>query len=65
MLVVELEKRLLKNLHRRLESCSSARRKEILDEMSSNENIFSYPLDVTNQDQMKILLKKLLKILMD
>ncbi len=30
----------------------SARRKEILDKMSNNENIFSYPLDVTNQDQI-------------
>ena len=27
---------------------ASARRKEILDKMSENENIFSYPLDVTN-----------------
>ena len=26
----------------------SARRKEILDEMANNENISSYPLDVTN-----------------
>ena len=32
---------------------ASARRKEILDEMSKHENIFSYPLDVTNQDQIK------------
>ena len=31
----------------------SARRKEILDEMAKNENISSYPLDVTNQDQIK------------
>ena len=31
----------------------SARRKEILDEMSKHENIFSYPLDVTNQNQIK------------
>ena len=30
----------------------SARRKIILEEMASNENIFSYPLDVTNQDQI-------------
>jgi|TARA_B110000211_G_scaffold192904_1_gene220388 short-subunit dehydrogenase len=30
----------------------SARRKGILDEMASNENISSYPLDVTNQDQI-------------
>tara|TARA_X000001036_G_C20565286_1_gene760255 strand:+ start:265 stop:1017 length:753 start_codon:yes stop_codon:yes gene_type:complete len=31
----------------------SARRKEILDKMSNHENIFSYPLDVTMQDQIK------------
>ena len=30
----------------------SARRNEILDEMAKNENIFSYPLDVTQQDQV-------------
>ena len=30
----------------------SARRKGILDEMASNDNISSYPLDVTNQDQI-------------
>ena len=30
----------------------SARRKEILDEMASNTNISSYPLDVTNEDQI-------------
>ena len=30
----------------------SARRKEILEKMASNENIFSYPLDVTNQNQI-------------
>ena len=26
----------------------SARRKELLDELSQNENIFSFPLDVTD-----------------
>ena len=30
----------------------SARRKEILEEMANNKNIFSYPLDVTNLDQI-------------
>ena len=40
---------------------ASARRKEILDEMSSNENIFSYPLDVTNQDQIKITFEKIIE----
>ena len=40
---------------------ASARRKEILDKMSSHENIFSYPLDVTNQDQIKISFEKIIK----
>ena len=31
---------------------ASARRKEILDEMAKDEDIFSYPLDITNQDQV-------------
>ena len=39
----------------------SARRKEILDKMSSHENIFSYPLDVTNQDQINISFKKIIE----
>jgi short-subunit dehydrogenase len=30
----------------------SARRKEILDNLANNENISSYPLDVTNQEQV-------------
>ena len=30
----------------------SARRQEILENMAKNENIFSYPLDVTNQKQI-------------
>ncbi len=38
----------------------SARRKEILDEMASNENIFSYPLDVTNQDKINDVFKKII-----
>ena len=38
----------------------SARRKEILDEMAKNENIFSYPLDVTNQSQIKDAFSKIL-----
>ena len=40
---------------------ASARRKEILDEMSNHENIFSYPLDVTNQDQIKISFEKIIE----
>ena len=40
---------------------ASARRKEILDEMSSRENIFSYPLDVTNQDQIKTSFEKIIE----
>ena len=31
----------------------SARRKEILDDMGKNPNIFSYPLDVVNEDNCK------------
>ena len=38
----------------------SARRKEILDEMAEKENIFSYPLDVTNQDQIKDVFSKII-----
>ena len=40
---------------------ASARRKEILDEMSSHENIFSYPLDVTKQDQIKNSFEKIIQ----
>ena len=40
---------------------ASARRKEILDKMSSHENIFSYPLDVTNQDQIKTSFEKIIE----
>ena len=40
---------------------ASARRKEILDKMSNHENIFSYPLDVTNQDQIKISFEKIIE----
>jgi short-subunit dehydrogenase len=40
---------------------ASARRKEILDEMSKHENIFSYPLDVTNQDQINTSFKKIVE----
>ena len=39
----------------------SARRKEILDKMSEHENIFSYPLDVTNEDQIKNSFEKIVK----
>ena len=38
----------------------SARRKEILDEMANNENISSYPLDVTNQDQINNTFTKII-----
>ena len=38
----------------------SARRKEILDEMAKRENIFSYPLDVTNQNQIKDVFSKII-----
>ena len=40
---------------------ASARRKEILDKMSNHENIFSYPLDVTNQDQIKTSFGKIIE----
>jgi len=38
----------------------SARRKEILDNMANNENISSYPLDVTNQDQVNNISSKII-----
>ena len=38
----------------------SARRKEILDKMASDENIFSYPLDVTNQEQVSEVFSKII-----
>ncbi len=38
----------------------SARRKEILDEMANNENITSYPLDVTNQNQINETFEKII-----
>ena len=38
----------------------SARRKEILDDMAEKENIFSYPLDVTNQNQIKDVFSKII-----
>ena len=38
----------------------SARRKEILDVMAKNENISSYPLDVTNQDQINDTFTKII-----
>ena len=38
----------------------SARRKEILDEMANNENISSYPLDVTNQNQINEVSSKII-----
>ena len=39
----------------------SARREEILNEMSKNENIFSFPLDVTSFDNCKDTFDKILK----
>ena len=38
----------------------SARREEILDEMANNKNIFSYPLDVTNQEQISDVFSKII-----
>jgi short-subunit dehydrogenase len=39
---------------------ASARRKEILDEMSNNKNISSFPLDVTNQVQVNEVFSKII-----
>ena len=39
----------------------SARREEILNEMANDENIFAYPLDVTNQEQIKDVFIKIIK----
>jgi len=38
----------------------SARRKEILDEMANDQNISSYPLDVTNQEQISDVFSKII-----
>ena len=37
----------------------SARRKELLDEMAKNDNIFSFPLDVTNFENCKSTFNKI------
>ena len=39
---------------------ASARRKEILDEMAKNENVSAYPLDVTHQNDIKDIFKKII-----
>ena len=39
----------------------SARRKELLEEMAKNINIFSFPLDVTQTNQIDIVFKNILK----
>ena len=38
----------------------SARRKELLDELAKNPNIASFPLDVTNRDQINKVFKNIL-----
>ena len=38
----------------------SARRKEILENMAKNQNIFSFPLDVTDQEQINNIFKNIL-----
>ena len=38
----------------------SARRKELLDELAQNKNITSFPLDVTNRDQVNNVFKSIL-----
>mgnify|MGYP001181264994 CR=1 FL=1 len=39
----------------------SARRADILDEIAKNQNIFAYPMDVTNQNQTEETFSKILK----
>ena len=39
----------------------SARREDLLKKMASNENIFSFPLDVTNEAQIKETFDKIIK----
>ena len=39
----------------------SARRKEILEDMAQNPNIFSYPLDVTDKKQINNVFQNILK----
>ena len=38
----------------------SARRKDLLDELARNQNISSFPLDVTNRSQIEIVFKNIL-----
>ena len=38
----------------------SARRKELLDELAKNPNIVSFPLDITNRDQIKEVFNNIL-----
>ena len=38
---------------------ASARREKILEEMAVNKNIFSFPLDVTNQEQVNNVFSKI------
>ena len=38
----------------------SARRKELLDELAESQNITSFPLDVTNQNQINNVFKNIL-----
>tara|TARA_B100000941_G_C28363300_1_gene478209 strand:+ start:19 stop:771 length:753 start_codon:yes stop_codon:yes gene_type:complete len=39
----------------------SARRKELLEQLAENENIFSFPLDVTDRNQIKKVFKNILE----
>ena len=38
----------------------SARRKELLDELANNQNIVSFPLDITNQPEINNVFKNIL-----
>ena len=39
----------------------SARRKNLLDEIATDENIFAYPLDVEDENQIKNIFDKILE----
>ena len=40
----------------------SARRKELLQELATNENIVSFPLDVTDKNQINTIFKNIIKV---
>ena len=50
----------LKFSHEGWKVAVSARRKELLDELAKNPNIVSFPLDVTNRNQINEVFKNIL-----